>query len=698
MKTTRGRFMKTIPLALTALSLAISQHSFAQRDALEEIIVTAQKREQRQIEVPISITAISGEDLLQKGVSNLQDLSFNVPGMSLREDGPGSYLIFMRGLANTDSGGALVGVYLDEAPMTLTGYDQLDMRPLDLERVEVLKGPQGTLYGQGSIAGTVKYVTKAPLLDQFEASLSASLADVDGGETKKTVTTVVNIPVIEDIFALRLAATMERGGGWQDQPEAGIKDGNYQDLDHYRLRALWQVSDDLAINAMIVSHSNYSKLGLGYEQPDRTVDVSIDPSQQLVAKDYEYDLYNLKIEYDFDSFSVLSTTTYIQHDHQYPFSYIGTEETFYDNNLEGISDIRVDVDQITQEFRVTSSGAGPLNWTGGVSMQKLDRDFVSYRDLKYYGSEFTLEPAISQDISKNYAVFGDISYQFTDALEVGVGIRYFEDDRETFNGTRKLSDTFDSIDPRVYVSYAVAEDANVYFNVGKGFRSGGFNADDLPSYDPESVINYELGAKAILADGAISAEIAAYFTDYKDMLRRGLLFIPADNNFQELTSNIGNAEVKGLEGAITYHATDKLTLNASFSYIDSEVTSVDAQDATNKAGDPTDYVPEFSYTLGLNYDFDITATMPAFFRLDYSYRDEVSYVDRTSFPEENLPQESDKLSLLNARVGVTWDNYNLEIYSTNLTNANDSIDPYVGWKNANRTKPRTIGVKFGIDF
>lgn len=690
--------MKTVPVALLALSAAISQLSHAAYDGIEEIIVTAQKREQRQIEVPISITAIAGEDIEQQGIRNLQDLSFAVPGMSLREDGPGSYLIFMRGLANTDSGGALVGVYLDEAPMTLTGYDQLDIRPIDLERVEVLKGPQGTLYGQGSIAGTVKYVSKAPVLDQFEAKLSASLADVAGGDLHKATTAVINVPLVEDVFAVRLAATIERGGGWQDQPEAGIKNGNDQKLNHIRLRSLWQVNEDLSINATVVSHSNYSKLGLGYEQEDRTVEVSIDPSRQLVPKDYNYTLYNFKVENDFESFSVLSTTTYIKHDHQYPFTYRGGEQTIYDNNLEGISDIRVDVDQLTQEIRFSSIGSETFNWTAGASYQKLDRDFVSYRDLKYFGDVFTLAPVIALDKSDSYALFADLSYQISDALEAGIGIRYFEDDRTTFDGTRKLEDSFDSVDPRVYVSYAVSDDANVYANIGKGFRSGGFNAAGLPSYEPESVVNYEVGAKGIFMDGILSIEAAAYYTDYKDMLRRGLLFIPADNNFQELTSNIGNAEVKGFETAINYQASSQLSITASLSLIDSEVTRVDADEATNKAGDPTDYVPEVSYTLGFNYNFDLSENVPGYFRVDYSYRDEVSYVDRTSFPDENLPQLSDKLNLVNTRLGVNWENYSLELYATNLTNQNKFIDPYVGWNNANRTRPRTIGLKVNWDF
>src|SRR5689334_6939886 len=140
--------MKTIRLTTLALLTAVPPiAALADENTLEEVVVTANKREERLIEVPMSITAISGTEIEQRGFVNVQDLSFSVPGMAMREDGPGSYTIFMRGLSNQYGTGALVGVYLDEAPLSLTGFDQLDGRMYDMERVEVLKGPQGTLYG-----------------------------------------------------------------------------------------------------------------------------------------------------------------------------------------------------------------------------------------------------------------------------------------------------------------------------------------------------------------------------------------------------------------------------------------------------------------------------------------------------------------------------------------------------------------------
>ncbi|HWK50312.1 MAG TPA: TonB-dependent receptor, partial [Steroidobacter sp.] len=179
--------------------------------------------------------------------------------------------------------------------------------------------------------------------------------------------------------------------------------------------------------------------------------------------------------------------------------------------------------------------------------------------------------------------------------------------------------------------------------------------------------------------------------------RRGLI-LNSDGTTDQNTTNIGKVEVKGAELGLTWHPFDRLTLNMTAAYMDSEVVSVKATDATNLAGDPVDYVPEISYTLGANYDFDLTAAMPAFFRVDYSYRDKVSYIDRSVFYAQYLPFYSDDISLLSARLGVSLGRASVELFGNNLTNTNKWIDPYHDWTNANRTRPREIGVKVGYSF
>jgi len=700
---------------ITALAIAgatASASTLAQEQVVEEVIVTAQKREQRLVDVPVAITAISGGEIAQKGLTDLQDISFTVPGMALREDGPGSYQIFMRGLSNQYGSDALVGVYLDEAPITLSSFDQLDARPLDLERVEVLKGPQGTLYGQGTVAGAIRYITKSPDLTRFEGSLEAQESFISGGDSREVITGVFNAPIVTDKFGIRIAATAQEGGGWQDQPQAGIKDGNNQDLRNVRVKALWRPTDGISVQGMVVVHRNESELGLGYENPDRTVTVAVDRSRRLVPKKFDYDLYNLDAKFDVGIGELLSSSTYIDYSHQFPFSYIAGEQTNYGAFaadfggaiIEGTDARHQVMHQFTQEVRLSSSGEGRFNYTFGGFYRSLGGRFTSvydtlidYNDPSIPDEYYSDLPYLDKDQYESYALFGDVSYRITDRWEVGAGVRYFEDDQETFDGFASERDSFDSVDPRFYTSFKITDQINVYASAGSGFRSGGFNRGELPNYQPEQLWSCELGSKGVLADGALAYEVAVFYSDYQDMLRRGLILHP-DGTTDQNTTNIGKVEVKGVELGLTWRATDRLTLNTTAAYLDSEVVGVAAADATNEVGDPVDYVPEISYTLGAMYDFELAGRIPGFFRLDYSYRDKVSYIDRSVFYDQFLPYYSDEIALLGARLGLTLGKANVELFGTNLTNENKWIDPYHYWTNANRTRPRELGVKVGYSF
>ena len=692
----RNSLLLTGMLAILALAQPVM--ASADQKVLEEIIVTAQKREERLIDVPMSITALSGVELQQRGLSSIQDISFAVPGMAMREDGPGSYTIFMRGLSNQYGNGALVGVYLDEAPLSLTGYDQLDSRVMDLDRVEVLKGPQGTLYGQGSVAGAVRYITRDPVLDAFQGSLEASGAFIDGGDNQRTLTGTANLPIVSNVFAVRLAATVEGGGGWQNQPQAGIRNGNNQDLVNVRLKGLWRATDALDVKAMVVVHRNESKLGLGYENEDRTITVGIDRSKVLMPKKFNYNLSNLDVTYDFGGARLLSSTSYVDLNHRYPFSYIGGPQTIYGGILEGNDSRFVTAQQLSQEMRLSSTGKGPLKWTVGGFYRNLHRDFFDVYDTLYAGVVYPGAIYIANDTYDSYSLFADAAYDVTRRLQIGAGVRYFKEDQSTFDGTTTEQARFHSTDPRAYASFKLTDNVNLYASVAKGFRSGGFNRAGLPNYKPESLMSYEIGTKGSVAGGALGFELAAYYSDYSDMLRRGLVFVASTASFQSLTSNIGTVHIKGVEGGITWRATPKLTLNTTASVINSEVTEVNATDATNIAGDRVDYVPKLSFTAGANYAFNWTDRMPGFARVDYSYRDKVDYVDRTTFPAGNVPQTSDVIGLLDARVGLYRGKATFELFGSNLTNENRWIDPYHAWANANRTRPRTVGLKVGFNF
>jgi iron complex outermembrane receptor protein len=681
----------------------------APQNELSEVIVTAQKREQRLIDVPMAVSVVGAEELAQRNIESVQDLSFAVPGLTMREDGPGSYTIFLRGLANQSGSGALVSQYLDEVPLSLSGYDQLSPQPLDFARVEVLKGPQGTLYGQGSAGGTIRYITNRPKLDRVEGNVEGMLYGVEHGELGGKATGVINVPLVKDVLALRLAGSYEDGGGWIDQPEAGIKDGNGTKLINFRAKLLWAPTDRLQAEAMIQLHRADTKLGLGFEEPDRTVDIGPDRSKVLIPKKFDFTIYNLEVRYDLGFADLVSATSYIDHDHQYPFTYIPRAGNFSYGYVEGNDDRFLNADQFSQEVRLSSSGK-PLEWTVGAFYRDSERTLVADYEYAYapagdlYAGGGTLYDNLyyrDHSTSKSYSLFADAAYHVNDRLTAGAGVRYFHDKQtsviEYAPNTGPLQRaSFHSVDPRVYVSYRYAEQANLYASFGKGFRSGGFNSAPFEPYNPEKIYTYELGTKASVAGGALQFELVGFYTQYKDMVRRRLTQV--NGAYLSESSNIGEVEVKGVEFGAAWRPVRALTVTANGSYLRSKITQTDPGDVVNLPGDRTDYTPRWSYTLGAKYDFDWAGGVPGFARVDFEHRDKVTYIDRSSFFASVLPQTSDSLDLLNASIGAKFEAVNVEVFATNLTDENHSIDPYRGWANANRTRPRTVGVKVGYAF
>jgi len=676
---------------------------------LSEVIVTAQKREQRLIDVPMAVSVLGGEELAQRGIQSVQDLSFAVPGLTMREDGPGSYTIFLRGLANQSGSGALVSQYLDEVPLSLSGYDQLSPVALDLQRVEVLKGPQGTLYGQGSAGGTIRYITNRPKLDRVEGNVEGTVYGVGHGEMGGRALGVINVPLVKDVLALRLAGSIEDGGGWIDQPEAGISNGNGTKLINVRGKLLWAPTERLEAEAMIQLHRADTKLGLGFEEPDRTVDIGPDRSKVLLPKQFDFTIYNLEVRYDLGFADLVSATSYIDHDHQYPFTYIPRPGNFSAGFVEGNDDRFLEADQFSQEIRLSSSGK-PLEWTVGAFFRDADRELiVDYEYLYAPAGDIAAGGGTLYDnlyyrdrsSSKSYSLFADAAYHFNDRLTAGAGVRYFHDKQTSLieyalgtGAPQKAS--FESVDPRVYVSYRYAAHANLYASIAKGFRSGGFNSAPFQPYDPEKIFTYELGTKGSLAGGALQFELVGFYTQYKDMVRRRL--VQVNGAFLSESSNIGEVEVKGVEFGAAWRPMPALTLTATGAYVDSEITDTDAGDVVNVPGDRTDYTPKLSYALGAKYDFDWAPEVPGFVRVDFEHRDAVTYIDRSSFLASVLPQKSDSVDLLSARIGAQLEKVSVEVFATNITDENRSIDPYQGWANANRTRPRMIGMKVGYAF
>ncbi len=685
-------------------ALAQGQGQSEEEWLLEEIVVTAQKREQRLIDVPMSVAALSGEQMANAGVTDLQSLSFSVPGLSVTDAGSFVNRVTIRGIGNIVGNSSLVGLYIDEASVATLPVNQIDLRAYDVKRVEVLKGPQGSLYGEGSVGGTIRYITEDPQLDGFTGDLSLGGASIQDGDTSSEIKSIINVPLSNNL-GLRVASQYIESGGWIDQPALGRKDINDSELLNVRAKLLWQPTEALDIRATAIVHRN----DVGAQNTNEDDDGNYrqffdDPSTPSASSDYDF--YNVTLAYDFGSVTLTSSTGYLEADNE--ARKMGAECCFSVPSGEGFWQFFVDINTksseiFTQEIRLNSNGESNLHWTTGLYYKRADAVPFSAS-----GGMFgvpggtpgvTLFPGgtfVEDSSSRSWAVFGEAGYSVTEALELGLGFRYFEDDQEYLDNPASTlqQETFDSFNPKIYFSYAVSDDIRLYANVAKGFRSGGFNGAGNPSYDPESRTAYEVGTKMTLLESRLQAELAYFRNNYDDYLTFGA--VPGSGNLNIVISNGGEAEVKGIEMLVRYAVSEQLELGASGDYTDTEFTEVNVTQAAYQVGDPLDFVPQYSASLWIDYSFSWFDSASGFIRLDYKEQGKSHYRNR-SFGSD-YRDTSDVVEILNGRLGWERDNLSVELYGLNLLNDRDFTAPAAIEKSAPRSQPRTIGLNFGFSF
>ena len=685
-------------------SFAQGDEGAKQRSGMDEIIVTATKRAQNIQDVPISILALQGDDLVNQGISDLQSLSLAVPGLLVVESGI-QRRISIRGIGNSFGSSSLIGMYLDDASVASLPAYQIDLRIHDLERVEVLKGPQGTLYGEGSVGGTIRYITNDPQLDAFGAEASFDVSSTKDGDPSQETKAIINIPLIDDSLGLRVVSQYINSGGWIDQPALDKSDINDYELYNVRAKLLWLPSDNLEVKATAIVHRNDTgALTTGEDDSGNYSQAFGAPTTP--SGEANYDVYSLLVNYDLGDMALVSSTSYLDADHQinntgseccFP---TGTPGEFW-HTLVTESNYAAEI--FTQELRLSSNESDPWFWSTGLF----------YKDATLFPGSFegglfgvpggTLGTDIfafggpsgfQEEQSQSWALFGETSYAVTDQLELGVGLRYFEDDRRFRRGVTGTfqEDTFDSLNPKVFAKYDINDDLNVYFNVAQGFRSGGFNGAGQPPYDPETVLSYELGSKMSSSDGRLKADVALFHSTYEDYQIVGVIPSLGLN----VTSNGGEAEILGIDLSLVWYASEQLELGFNGNYMDTEFTEINVTSTSHAVGDAVDLVPQYGYSLWGNYAFNWSDQAAGFIRLDYSEQGKSNYRNRSFGPDYS--DQSDVIEMLNMRLGWSYDDWSVDLYALNLLDEDGFVGPYEIEKGAARPRPRTVGLKLGIKF
>lgn len=596
---------------------------------LEEIVVTAQKREEKLNRVPISISALSEAHLEQIGAKDLAGFAREIPGLSVQAaTNGGAPSIVIRGISSA-AGDATVGVYIDDTPVqAVKSSFSADPTPklFDIERVEVLRGPQGTLYGASSEGGTVRFITPKPSLTNFTARARTEFSSTQDGEPSYEIGAAAGGPVAEQL-GLRASVYYRTDGGYVDRVsrvDGSVieKDANSSESLAARLAANYAPSDNLEILPSIYYQrirNDHLPLTYSTSAPLQVADTVATPGEDWFV------LPGLTINYDFGAARFTSVSSYFERRDEQQFDYstittdllLGTAILPGFENYQSASNARTTQQNFTQELRLSSpNDAGPFGYTVGVFYQHAQTGFR--QQVVEPGLEGLVQTLVGAPLEavfgigllpggltyqqtsattvEQIAAFGEASYELTSQLKLTMGARVAQVDVESefsadglYNGgptapellgVQHASET--PINPKVTMAYQITDDDLVYATASRGFRAGGPNtpvpvgrcgadlaaqgtsAAQLRSFDSDSVWNYELGAKTSLLDGRLAVNGSVFYIDWSD-IQQALALPTCGFGY---VANLGNATSKGFDLSIQYQLIDGLTLAVAAGYTD----------------------------------------------------------------------------------------------------------------------------------
>ncbi|KZX54928.1 hypothetical protein A3709_07905 [Halioglobus sp. HI00S01] len=603
----------------------------AQTPALEEVIVTATKREVNMQDLAQSVQTFSAEQISKLGLDNMGDLLRAIPSMSTVTTSPGRNEVVFRGISTgtgewrTDSGSA---VYLGDVPMT-SATQAVDPRNVDIERVEALPGPQGTLFGSSSQSGALRIIPNRPDYSGTYGAVDVGATYMEEGDPGHTLDGWLNLPVIEDKLALRAALFDVKTGGFidniygtnvfSDDDNADVVEDDFNEWTQRggRISALWSITEDWEAELMYMQQHQRSK-----------GDWKSDPNAQGVGdleivrfhKDDREDdwwITSLTVTGDLGFAELKSITSYLDRDIVYEFDanldgQIRAESVrtpgeyiyynvLYDTGFQPETTVNDQkAERFTQELRLASYGDSRLQWMLGAFYEKTEDawiySFARVENLSEtnFGQYWDLGGELAdtddwfredyQATTEQIAVFGEVNYQFTDNLSATVGARWFEYDRDRKEfkswpeGNPYDTDIYEGTDDdtlfKFAVNYDLSDDKMLYFLYSEGYRLGGYNsiknpASRLPeTYESDKLINHEVGLKSEWLDNRLQLNISSYFMEWQD-IQRGIT--DPDDWTANGTINMGDAEILGVETTLAYQITGNLRVDASYAWNDSEL-------------------------------------------------------------------------------------------------------------------------------
>jgi iron complex outermembrane receptor protein len=781
--------MPMASLLVMAVSTALAQESAPSTGGIEEILVTSQKRTENMQDVPIAIQAIGTERLEELHVTDFSDYAQLLPAVSFQAPAPGFGKVYMRGVVSGNDGnhsGSLptVGMYLDEQPIT-TIQGNLDIHVYDIARVEALVGPQGTLYGASSEAGTVRIITNKPDPGAFDASYNLEGNTVADGEPGYVGEGFVNIPITEN-SAVRLVGWVERDGGYIDNvpgtrnfPSSGIcvsntnppapgcvttettTDDNFNEVDTYGARAALRVdlNDNWTITPTLMGQKQEADGWFGF---DNTVgDLALSHFRPDTSED-DWGQAALTIEGAIGNFDLVYAGAYLDRDvdtqsdyTDYSYYYdtcCGYGVYFYDDAGDLIDPTQVikgkdRFEKTSHELRISSPQDNRFRYVAGLFWQRqvhdIEQNYVitglaQSNEVTGWPDTFWLTEQIRTDRDK--AVFGEMTFDFTDKLAGTAGARYFWYENslagffgfgltnaygsatgeqscfstEQINGgpCKDLDATTGEESDSIYrlnLTYRVNDDIMVYGTWSEGFRPGGINRRGS-AYQPDFLTNYEFGWKTTLADGRLRLNGAVFLEQWEDFQFSFL----GENSLTQI-DNGGNAESVGLDLDFEWWATERFRIGGGFEIVNAELTDPYCVDRTQPCVAPTN-PPEAPDGQQLPIAPDAKGNLTGRYMFDVgSYKAHVQgtlvyvgnrWADLRTVQRE-IFGEIESYTTFDLTAGLSNDRFNFEIFALNLFDERAELDRFAqcdatvcGLSSfyVVTERPRTIGLRFGQSF
>lgn len=637
---------------------------------IEEIVVTARKREETTIEIPASISVFDRSALTEKGIGDLSDMQADIPNFFFGSARPFTTKVTMRGLGAAQSLPPGVGLYIDGAYQTSVAAFTLPF--VDVERIEVLKGPQGTLYGRNSFAGVINYVTRPPG-KEFEGDVNL---EVGNGNTRQ-VSGSVGGPIIDGVLYARVTGGIKRSDGFFDYSDGSVADENNYEIVNARIR--FTPTDELEFDLKL-SRSELDGGSFLYQQ---ATGINDDDGRLLANPRFELGPYagraqfegverdgvSLRTTYSAPAFDIVSLTTFDD----------TREFALYDVDI-GPTDIfnvfsAYEDEVFAQELRLASTGDGRLKWLAGAYYTEGDSDCCgnTLSGLAFAGlpGATTFEPFADEQF-EGFAAFADLEYELTESWTLGLGFRYDSLDKSLVHPRTgaTAAETFKGSQPKFSARYEFDAGTQAYFTAARGFREGGFNplliGTALGTYPVDKLSSYELGYKTRFADQRGTLDLAAFYIDVSSLNGSATVATPVGPRF--VTIPIGQAESYGIELASSYAVTEDFLIEFSGGWNAAKATELTPTTTRNTAqvGERLPNAPAWTAKLEGTY----TVSLPA----DKSLRFNVSGagVGPTNFNGSSAPPrpalvERKSYYLLDASATLEWARYALTAFVKNAT-------------------------------